>query len=265
MRRIAFTLIELLVVIAVISLLMAILIPVLQSSRKQAKAVICSSNIKQLTVELFMYEEEKGSLPPAFVYTFMGPSPPGGYAGDARYDRPGWWWFNYIEGLYNTAEKKRTILICPSRHLRNSELKNNILCGNYGVNRSVCKSPSGRIKEKEFVGKPLRTTNIRNPGRTLLLVDSGYSMISWWHAADMPPYDLSSMIEDTAYVPGLKINEEKSLWSGQKQDAVDGRHHNKTVNVGFADGHIEQKKADELLVEKTGESYKNLRLLWQPE
>ncbi len=43
----AFTLIELLVVIAIIALLMAILMPVLQRVRRQARAVVCQSNLKQ--------------------------------------------------------------------------------------------------------------------------------------------------------------------------------------------------------------------------
>jgi len=59
-----FTLIELLVVIAIIALLMAILMPSLQRVRKQAKAVMCLSNLKQWGTIFAMYTDENNGFFP---------------------------------------------------------------------------------------------------------------------------------------------------------------------------------------------------------
>lgn len=59
-----FTLIELLVVIAVIAVLMAVLLPTLQRVRKQAKAPVCLSHLKQWGTTFALYtQENEGCLP----------------------------------------------------------------------------------------------------------------------------------------------------------------------------------------------------------
>ena len=61
-----FTLIELLIVIAIIALLMGILLPSLNRTRRQAKKIACFSNIRQMGVALQAYMiDSENRLPPS--------------------------------------------------------------------------------------------------------------------------------------------------------------------------------------------------------
>jgi prepilin-type N-terminal cleavage/methylation domain-containing protein/prepilin-type processing-associated H-X9-DG protein len=266
MRRAAFTLVEMLVVISILAMLATLLFPVFASVRARARTVTCQAHLRQLLVSLHNYEAEHQSLPYGFEVV-RWPQPPGWYQG-GPFDVPGWWWFDFagvVRFRTRLGIEETKLLRCPARRIDDPTLKYTVLVANYGVNRALCRNTTEWAPtpvQKAFVGAPLSTGSLSHPGSTLLLADSGYSLICWWQATAEPPAPLGDeYIEDTSYVPGLEINEDRNLWPGQSADAIGGRHPNKTVNVGFADGHTECRKASELLVEKTEAGYTN-SLLW---
>ena len=266
MRGKAFTLVELLIVIAVMAVLMSILIPITHTAREQTRAVMCGSNLKQLSLALTTYAQENETFPCGFDASDVGMViPPPRYPGNALYDWAGWWWFTSLAGSLSDDFVKRNIFWCPSRNIKDPGVKANILCGNYGVNRAICQEAL-LFGDSEFEGAPLALYEIRHPTETLLIIDSGYSLISWRGATNAPvePFENTER-EGSFYVPGLQINEDRTIFPGQEADARDGRHLNKGVNVGFADGHLSRLKADDLLVEKIDGVYYNRFPLWLPE
>src|SRR3954467_5070531 len=66
--RLGFTLVELLVVIAIIGVLVAMLLPAVQSAREAARRMQCTSNLQNLAIALHNYHDSLKTFPNSHFY-----------------------------------------------------------------------------------------------------------------------------------------------------------------------------------------------------
>src|SRR4051812_14576497 len=64
-NRKAFTLIEILVTISIIAILMALLLPAIQSARESSRLLECKNHLRQIGLALHSFESAHGSFPRA--------------------------------------------------------------------------------------------------------------------------------------------------------------------------------------------------------
>ncbi|HEV2295207.1 MAG TPA: type II secretion system protein [Tepidisphaeraceae bacterium] len=103
-RRLGFTLVELLVVIGIIAILVAILLPALQSARKQAAAVKCAAQMREIGTAFQMYSMENKGWWPVGVRQSSGADPYSLY--DHVFTNSfGPYWFNFLS-KYVTKTKQ---------------------------------------------------------------------------------------------------------------------------------------------------------------
>lgn len=94
-----FTLVELLVVIAIIGILVALLLPAVQSAREAARRTQCTNNLKQLTLAMLTHEDAHGHLPSGGWYGAWLGDPDRGYG----QDQPGGWIYNLLPFIEQQA------------------------------------------------------------------------------------------------------------------------------------------------------------------
>ena len=234
-----FTLIELLVVIAIIAILAAILLPTLQSAKARSQTASCVANIKNLTSASASYSGDNEDYFVPYQMDAATQKPPSG-----KFLNSDTWYYNDFLHPYlvqSTDVSSNSVYLCPEvAHADKQRFAEGILTMNYGWNQDV-HLWINRTSETLPVRK---IGEARNPSKLGSVMDAGRHRVNW-QMANLN----NSKIEKYSYLPGF-ISNSATKFSGQKSlnDAVRGRHPGKTINVGYADGHVQSVRTDDLAV-----------------
>jgi len=233
-ERRAFTLIELLVVIAVIAILMAILMPALQRVRKQAKAVICRSNVKEWGLIFRLYaDDNEGKLPQSVSV-----------AGGTLTDQQAYWIMATLPYYQN-----KKIRLCPStRVIRGptnrshggtlaawgpfdpggeSDWWADFDTGSYGVNEWCACPPPGVDSYWGFpANEAWRKMDVKGGNRVPLFLDSVY--VDGYPRANDAPLDSEP--------PPYEWNLAWGDWGVNAMRLFCIDRHNGGINAVFLDG-----------------------------
>jgi len=247
-KRKGFTLVELLVVIAIIALLMSILLPALARVKKQAKEVMCMTQLRQWYLIFMMYTEDNDGF-------FHGELGAGGKSqGWVPALRP-YYTGNGKAGGSSGSESgaERDIRLCPmaNRWFRSQGYTGPFAawgiysggtddegawwayegdCGSYGLNGWVCNEEPSVDDWWDQVGNLWRTPNVKNSGDVPLFMDCQW-VDGWPQERNGAPWiegEIGTYFDDAI-----------------KQFCIN-RHGGGTVNCLFLDGSVRKVGLKEL-------------------
>jgi prepilin-type N-terminal cleavage/methylation domain-containing protein/prepilin-type processing-associated H-X9-DG protein len=230
-----FTLVELLVVIAIISILAALLLPVLGRSKNQAKSLACLNNLKQLGICLHLYVADNDDyfVPNNSVANISSSGPISSSSlselswlpdlnADTEIDPS-----NIVNGLLFQYNNSLGIYHCPSDlstlQTPGGQSLPQLRWRSYNMSQSVNGYPQGDAQIFGFLPTWTKFTEIRHP----------------------VPSDLFVFIDENSDTqldaefgnPPVGGVFQPDVWWDMPSD-----RHNQGANLSFADGHVEHWK-----------------------
>jgi prepilin-type N-terminal cleavage/methylation domain-containing protein len=244
----AFTLIELLVVIAIIAILAAMLLPALAAAKKKAQKINCVNNLKQCGLAIRLWSQDQGDKNPMQVSGSSSPSGAGNYVHHGSTADPAPFVLNPAAVFLVMSNELSTpkVAYCPSDNYQST----NAAAFNTGVGCFInCTTlPNGFLNKPAGLGccsyfvngdasevdPQMIMMGDRNIGTVGTKLNSAASYAGICTSAGTPPVACGLPVFDPA----------GSSWNNSASDGAwswtAGDFHQKTGNIGLADGSVQQ-------------------------
>jgi len=242
---------------------MAILMPVLSRARETGHSVVCTSNLRSISMAgtIYAYENDD-QLPPYRMRRAKITDPDGSYVNRYGRVKPRWqWFFNYgigpvidpsrytesinSKGYFDdddTLIMTNDYFMCPS--FRGEFDRRDIRNGSYGYNYQYLGNPRLVEDGKRFQNFPVYTISIRRPSETVIVADSRGGNIGnrshGKHSYTLDPPKIARSVNANCFgYTDIGPNIAK------QHSPAEARHSGK-VNVSFLDAHTKKLSLEEL-------------------